>query len=159
MSKLKGVLLGGAVAFFMSATLVSGAIARAAASCPAIEIARVVQPGTIGSRTFSGPRNETVTVEKASLATVRDVTKSNISFAEGVWGLGLHLSSAAAERMRSYTTAHVGDQLAFIVQDRAKMVVKILDPIMGDEAWISPFDKQEAEALAANINACAAPKR
>lgn len=98
-------------------------------------------------------------VEKASLVTARDVVEADTSYAEGVWGLGLHFSPEAAARMRSYTTAHVGDRLAVIVQGQAKMVVKILEPNLGDSIWISPFAKLEGDALAANINACAKPAR
>lgn len=48
--------------------------------------------------------------------------------------------------------------MAFIVQGQAKMVVKILDPIMGDGVWVSPYEMREAEALSAAVNACVAPK-
>jgi preprotein translocase subunit SecD len=159
MKSRTGMLQGSAIALVASMVLGSSAMGAVPASCPSVEVASVVSPGLPTSRLFPGPNRESITVEKVSIITARDVIKADASHAEGSWGLGLRLSPEAATRMRSYTTAHVGDQLAFIVQGRAKMVVKILDPISGDGVWVSPFERQEAESLAVSINACAAKVR
>jgi len=137
-----------------SLMLGSSAMGKTPAVCPTIEIAPIASLGAAASRTFPGPDGKAVAVERVSLVTGRDITKAETSYAEGAWGLGLKFSAAAVDRLRAYTTAHVGDQVAFIVQGKAKMVVKILDPNMGDGAWISPFDKPEGDKLAAGINAC-----
>lgn len=158
MVALKGLLQRIAIGAFASLAAAANVTAKPP-PCLVIEIAGLAQPGTDGARAFPAPTSDRVTVERASIITIRDVATADTSYADGAWGLGLRFNPKAAARMRAYTAAHVGDQVAFIVQGRAKMVVKILDPNMGDGAWISPFAKDKGDALAAEINACVKPLR
>jgi len=153
------MLQGSAIALVATLVLGASALGAAPAACPSVEVARVAPAGLATSRLFPGPGQGKIAVEEAPLINRRDVIKADATLAEGTWGLGLRLSPEGAARMRSFTTAHVGDRLAFIVQGRAKMVVKILDPISGDSVWVSPFDKQAAQRLAGRINACATKVR
>ncbi len=148
-------VLSAALTALASMGMASGAAAGPV--CPTVEVAKVVAADAGGARLFPGPQGQGVSVAASPIVTVHDVAKADISYAEGVWGLGLTLRPQAAERIRAYTAAHVGESLAFVVEGRAKMVARVLDPIGGDGIWISPYDKAQAQALAAGINACVTP--
>ena len=77
-----------------------------------------------------------------------------MSRAEGQDGLGFYVSPAAGERLRAFTTAHVGARLAFVIDNRVRMVSKILDPLKGDAFWLSPFPIAEGTAFSERVNAC-----
>ena len=77
-----------------------------------------------------------------------------MSHADGQDGIGFDLSRPAGERLRVFTAKNVGAQLAFVIDGRARMVAKVLDPMKGDAVWISPFPSAEGQALAQRVNAC-----
>jgi preprotein translocase subunit SecD len=133
------------------ATVASGA--AAGVPCPRIELSEIVAAEAPGARRVSGPDGE-VLVTGTALLTSADLLSAGVSEAEGDTGLDLNPTSAAGERLRAYTTANVGRQVAFLVDDRAVKVVKILDPMLADGLWISPMAPDEAGRLAAEINAC-----
>jgi preprotein translocase subunit SecD len=140
-----------------SAALAAAAISgnAVAASCPRIEIAAVAPQGDAGARVFRRIDGGSVAVSSAPLVSSKDVIEANVSFAEGQTGLNVRVSADAAERVRGYSARHVGDQLAFIVDGRARMVLKILDPIARDGFWISPMDPAAANHVASALHDCA----
>ena len=123
-----------------------------AADCPHIDVAPVAIAGeTAGS--IRGPDGKPILV-KAPVITLADITGASMSRAEGQDGIGFTISPAAGQRLGAYTTANVGAQLAFIIDGRARLVAKILDPMKGGAIWISPFPAAEGAALAERVNRC-----
>jgi hypothetical protein len=82
MKSRTGMLQGSAIALVPSMVLGSSAMGAVPASCPGVEVASVASPGLPTSRLFPGPNRESITVEKASIITARDVIKADASHAE-----------------------------------------------------------------------------
>jgi len=139
----------------LSALLATAAGNAQAATCPAIEIAVVAHEGEAGARTFGAADGHPLMVRSRPLVSSRDIIDAGVSSAEGATGLDVRVSADAKERVRSYTAGHIGDRLAFIVEGRPKMVLKILDPIVRDGFWLSPMDPDAARKMASALRACA----
>ena len=131
-------------------------VAAVAADCPRIEVARVAIAGETAS-SIPGPDSRQILI-KAPLITLADLTGASMSHADGQDGIGFNLSRPAGQRLRAFTTKNVGAQLAFVINGKARMVAKVLDPMKGDAVWISPFPLAEGQALAQRVNACVTRK-
>jgi preprotein translocase subunit SecD len=130
----------------------AGPVSAFAADCPRIEVARVAVAGETAS-SIPGPDGKRILVQ-SPIVTLADVTGASLSHADGQDGIGFTLSRPAGQRLRAFTTKNVGAQLAFVIDGRARMVAKVLDPLKGDAVWISPFPPAEGTALAGRVNAC-----
>jgi preprotein translocase subunit SecD len=135
-------------------TLAAPATAFAADACPVIEVAAVA-PNHATTRVVGDQNGKQVSLAPP-LAVLADVTSAAASRADGADGVGFNVRPAAGARLRAYTAAHVGSQLAFVVDGRAR-VVTIRDPIAGDAFWISPMEQGAARMLAGRVNNCVTP--
>ncbi len=122
-----------------------------AARCQIFEIAVVDDRG---ERAVPQEDGGVVRVDRPSLLTTADFTGANVSLTDGQIVLNIDLSREAGARIQTFSEKHVGVRLAFIVDDRAIKVARILDPIHKDGILMGPFERSEADALAASINRC-----
>ena len=121
--------------------------------CPMIEVSVLADTPTQAGRTFSSHQGAPVRVTATPLATMNDFTNATASLTDGQIVLNVTLNPAAAQRVQAFTSRNVGKHLAFIVNRRVIQTPKILDPITGNGFLIAPFERDEAERLAASINA------
>ena len=121
--------------------------------CPMIEVSVLADTPTQAGRTFSSSRGTSVRVTPTPLATMNDFTNATVSLTDGQIVLNVTLNPPAAQRVQAFTSRNVGKHLAFVVNQRVIQTPKILDPITGDGFLIAPFERDEAERLAASINA------
>jgi len=95
----------------------------------------------------------TVRVSDQPLVTTRDISAARAGTAEGSPVLEIDLREAPAARLREFSAEHVGVRLAFIVNGHVRMIVRILDPILGSGFIIDPVTRVEADALAKSLRA------
>ena len=121
--------------------------------CPTMEVSVLADTPAQAGRTFSSVEDTPVGVTATPLATMRDFTKATVSRTDGQIVLNVTLNPMAAQRVQAFSSRNVGKHLAFIVNRRVIQTPKILDPITGNGFLIAPFERDEAERLAASINA------
>jgi preprotein translocase subunit SecD len=125
-------------------------------ACPRFEIAVADEKG---ERIVTDEDGSAVHVERPSLLTTADFTGANVTVTEGQVVLNINLTHKAGGRIQAFSHDHVGVRLAFILDDRALKVARILDPIRNDGILMGPFPRAQADMLAASINnsRCTAP--
>jgi preprotein translocase subunit SecD len=137
--------------FLAAASLVSqpAVAGSAAVSCPRFEIAIVDDQA---KRAIPDEDGSIVHVDSPSLLTTADFTGADVSLTDGQIVLNINLSHEAGLRIQAFSREHVGVKLAFILDDHAVKVARILDPIHKDGILMGPFARAEADKLAASIN-------
>jgi preprotein translocase subunit SecD len=128
--------------------------ALAADACPTIEVAAVA-PNHATLRVVAGPDGKPVSLAP-SLIGLSDITSAAASNTDGADGVGFNLRGAAAARLRAYTASHIGGQLAYVIDGKAR-VINIHAPLPGDAFWLSPMDAGDARILASRVNNCVTP--
>ena len=123
--------------------------AAEASSCPRFEIAVADDKG---ERIVVDEDGSAVRVERPTLLTTADFTGANVTVTEGQIVLNINLTHEAGGRIQAFSREHVGVRLAFILDDRALKVARILDPIRNDGILMGPFPREQADALAASIS-------
>ena len=123
-----------------------------AAACASIEVFAVLPEGARGGRQLPAMDGARVRVFDAPLVTTQDILVARPGTAEGSPDLEIDLLPAPAARVRAFTTEHVGDKLAFVVNHQVRSVVRVLDPIHGDGFMIEPFPSVEADALIRSLS-------
>lgn len=118
-------------------------------SCPRLEVAVADDKG---ERIVTDEDGSAVHIERPSLLTTADFTSANVTVTEGQVVLNINLTHEAGGRIQAFSREHVGVRLAFILDDRALKVARILDPIRNDGILMGPFPREQAGALAATIN-------
>lgn len=121
--------------------------------CPTMEVSVLQETPAQAGRTFSSVEGTPVRVTATPLATMADFTKATVSLTDGQVVLNVTLNPTATGRVQAFSSRNVGKHLAFIVNRRVIQTPKILDPITGNGFIIAPFERDEAERLAASINA------
>lgn len=132
----------------MAATMPGIALAQ---HCPRVEVAPVSAASS--AETVHDMAGKAVRIGAPIVAST-DIVAASTSKAEGSWGVGFNLSPVAGSRLRQFTASHVGEQVAFIIDGRARKVVKVLDPLEGNAFWISPMAKGESNRLVQQVTAC-----
>ena len=122
----------------------------APAACQTIEIRGVAADG---DRIVTDGDGQSVHLASTAIALTGDLSHAYVNLTEGKVALNVTLSPAAAQRMRDYTTAHVGQGIAYIVDDHAVQVLRVRDPVLASGILIGGVSKAEAERVAAGINA------
>jgi len=123
---------------------------RDAPRCPSVVIAQVADAASAGKAV---PRlgGGTVSVLDPPIVSTRDVAAARLGKAEGRDVIEIDLTEPAAARLRAYSETHVGKQLAFIIDDRVRKVLRLLDPIAGTGIIVDPADSNEASALLSSL--------
>ena len=124
----------------------------AAVACPTAEVSVVAERRADAARTLTTSSGQQVVVTATPLLTVKDFTRANVTLTEGQIVLNVTMTPNAAKRVQTFSATHVGQRTAFVVNGRVINTPKILDPITGSGFLLAPFQRQEADALAALIN-------
>jgi preprotein translocase subunit SecD len=127
--------------------------AAAAPACPTLEITEIAAPSDAHARRLQTADGDVFFIHAHALATTQDVIAARPATAEGHAVLEIDLSPTSAAALRAFTAAHVGSRLAFIVNDRVRNVVRVLDPLRGEGLIIDPVAPAEAQALARCMHA------
>jgi preprotein translocase subunit SecD len=98
-------------------------------------------------------RGQSVHLSATPIAVTADLSRGYVNLTEGKIALNVTLSPAAAKRMRDYTAGHVGQGIAYIVDDHAVQVLRVRDPVLASGILIGGVSKTEADRIAAGINA------
>ena len=142
--------------------LIAGAMraptAMATGACPNVEIAAVVGPGAESARVAKDQAGRPIALAAHDLVSPPDLTRSYVNVTEGQVVLNLSFASIAAERVRDFTAANVGAQLALLIDGRVVKTVRVRDPIRDDGVLIGPVERVAAETLSAQVNRCAAAR-
>lgn len=139
----------------MAAALASPAAAQAADACPRIEVAAVAAGGG-AARTVADTDGRPAPLGPP-IATLSDITSAIATRRlDGEDGVGFNVRGPAGARLRAYTAANLGKQMAVVVDGRAH-VFTIREAISGDAFWLSPMDAGDARILAGRVNNCVTP--
>lgn len=127
----------------MAAALAAPAAALAADVCPRIEVAAVTPDGAARAG--------------RPIASLSDITSAIATRRlDGEDGVGFNVRGPAGARLRAFTAANLGKQMAVIVDGQAH-VFTIREAISGDAFWLSPMDAGDARILAGRVNNCVTP--
>ena len=124
----------------------------AAAACPTVEVGVVAERPADAAHTLTTSSGQKVVITANPLLTVNDFTDANVTLTEGQIVLNVRMTPDAAKRVQAFSASHVGQRMAFVVNGRVINTPKILDPITGSGFLLAPFQRQEADGLAALIN-------
>jgi preprotein translocase subunit SecD len=138
------------LAAFAVAALLPLRAQAAPAACQTVEIRGVAADG---DRIVTDAEGQSVHLAAAPIAVAADLSHAYVNLTEGKIALNVTLSPAAAHRMRDYTAAHVGQGIAYIVDDHAVQVLRVRDPVLASGILIGGISKAEADRVAAGINA------
>jgi preprotein translocase subunit SecD len=122
------------------------------AACPAIEMSAVADVQSDSTRPVALNDSTTIALARTPLVTSADITGASASLTEGQWVLNLAVTDEAAKRVQDFSTRHVGQTVAFLIDGKVHSTPIIRDRITGKGFLIGRFEQADAERLATAIN-------
>ena len=141
-----------AILCFGVSVAASAADAQTQNGCPTIEVAVVASGPADSARHVPTTSGQSVDLTATPLLRIDDFTTANVTLTERQIVLNVTMTPDAAKRVQQFSAAHVGQRMAFVVNGRVINTPKILDPITGNGILLAPFQRPDADALAAVIN-------
>jgi preprotein translocase subunit SecD len=138
------------------ALLVTGS---AQAQAPSRVACKLVEFASVGgalpnSRTLPAAQGGVVRVSRDPIVASRELTGAHATVEGGETAVKLSFAPEAGQRMQAFTSQHLGEQIALIVDGRAMTLFTASGPVGGDGLQFSGMTPQAGDALAAGVNAC-----